>query len=109
METQTIVTVTMTPDDLSALISSAVRACLQDAPPAPDNGGGRSGRPNRKMLSPRDIEDEFGITRRMLMSWRRDGIGPAYTNFGKRVFYNRAAFEKFVTAGQIQTTGFIDQ
>jgi hypothetical protein len=35
-------------------------------------------------------------------------MGPAYTNFGKRVFYDRAIFEKFVAAGQVQTTGCIN-
>jgi hypothetical protein len=37
------------------------------------------------------------------------GMGPAYANFGKRVFYDRTTFEKFVAAGQVQTTGFIDR
>jgi hypothetical protein len=61
------------------------------------------------MLSPKDIEDEYGITSRMLMAWRQMGMGPAYTNFGKRVFYDRATFEKFVAAGQVQTTGCINR
>ncbi len=105
METHT--TVTMSPDDLLALITSAVRACLRDTPHSLENGGGRLGNRDKKMLSSRDIEEEYGITRRMLMEWRRAGIGPAYRNFGKKVFYERAAFEKFIAAGQIQTTGFV--
>jgi hypothetical protein len=94
----------MSPEDLSELITSAVRAGLQETPPEPERGGKK----NRKMLSPKNIEDEYGITSRLLMHWRRMGMGPAYSNFGKRVFYDRAAFEKFVAAGQVQTTGFID-
>jgi hypothetical protein len=84
---------------------SAVRACLRETSPALERGGKKG----KKMLSPQDIEDEFGITRRMLMSWRQMGIGPTFTNFGKRVFYERTAFEKFIAAGEVQTTGFIDR
>jgi hypothetical protein len=103
MEAHTVVT--MSPDELLELITSAVRASLRETPPPSE----RSGKRSRKMLSPKDIEEEFGITSRLLMHWRQMGLGPAYTNFGKRVFYDRAAFEKFVAAGQVQTTGFIDR
>jgi hypothetical protein len=105
VETHTVITVTMSPEDLSEMIISAVRAGLRETSPAPEKGGKR----NKKMLSPKDIEDEYGITSRLLMYWRQMGMGPAYTNFGKRVFYDRATFEKFVAAGQVQTTGFIDR
>jgi hypothetical protein len=75
VETHTVVTVTMSPDDLFGLITSAVRSCLQETPPSPENGGGRVGRRNKKLLSSKDIEDEFGITSRLLMYWRQmDGF-----------------------------------
>jgi hypothetical protein len=94
----------MSPEDLSEMIISAVRASLRETPPTPE----KDGKKKKKMLSPKDIEDEYGIASRLLMYWRQMGMGPAYTNFGKRVFYDRATFEKFVAAGQVQTTGFID-
>jgi hypothetical protein len=80
---------------------------LRDAPSVQDGGGGLSGNKRRKFISPKEIEEEFGISRRLLQLWRHEGIGPAYTNFGRKVFYERAGFEKFVASGQIQTTGLV--
>lgn len=105
METHTVVTVS--PDDLFELIRSAVRSILRDAPSIQEDGSGRTGAKRRKLISPKEIEEEFGINRRLLQLWRQEGIGPAYTNFGRKVFYDRVGFEKFVASGQIQTTGLI--
>ena len=108
METHTVVKIS--PDDLFELIRSAVRACLHDAPPVQGGGAGRSGsRRIRKLISPKEIEEEFGINRRLLQIWRQQGIGPAFSNFGRKVFYDRVGFEKFVASGQIQTTGGVDR
>ena len=101
-------TVTMSPDELFELIRSAVRASLRDFPSMQEAGGGLSGAKRRKFISPKEIEEEFGINRRLLQDWRQAGIGPAYTNFGRRVFYDRVNFEKFAASGHIQTTGQVD-
>jgi hypothetical protein len=53
----------MSPEDLSEMITSAVRVGLREMPPAPE----RDGKKNKKMLSPKDIEDEYGIASRLLM------------------------------------------
>jgi len=100
-------TITVKRDELLMLIASAVRSALEDAPPkAGRSGGGFSAR-KKKMLSPKDIQEEFGIHWRSLLRWRNAGIGPAYTNVGRRVFYDRRVFEQFLAAGQVQTTGFV--
>jgi len=104
MEAHTVVTIS--PDELFELIRSAVRSSLSDAPSIQE-GGGASGAKRRKLISPKGIEEEFGINRRMLLYWRQEGIGPAYKNFGRRIFYDRVIFEKFVASGQIQTTGLV--
>ena len=106
MEAHTVVTIS--PDELFELVRSAVRNSLRDAPSIQAESGGLSRAKRRKLISPKEIEEEFGINRRMLQYWRQEGIGPAYTNFGRRVFYDRTNFEKFVASGQIQTTGKID-
>jgi hypothetical protein len=77
---------------------------LENAPPG--RAGDATAR-RKKMLSPKDIQDEFGIHWRSLLRWRNAGIGPAYTNIGRRVFYDRRTFEQFLAAGQVQTTGFV--
>ena len=92
-------TITIARDELLALIAAAVRAALEDAPPIARK---------KKMLSPKDIQAEFGIHWRTLLRWRNAGIGPAYTNIGRRVFYERLVLEKFLAAGQVQTTGFVE-
>lgn len=98
-EKQTIVVTT--PDELSRLIFSAVRSGLHDME--------QIGPKKKKMLAPKEIQQEYGIHRRILESWRLQGIGPAFTNIGRRVFYDRAVLEKFLAAGKIKTTGWVDQ
>ena len=107
MEAHTVVTIS--PDELFELIRAAVNNSLHGVPSNNEEGGGRSGARRRKLISPKEIEEEFGINRRMLQYWRQEGIGPTYSNFGRRVFYDRAGFEKFVASGQIQTTGLVDR
>jgi hypothetical protein len=104
-EGQKVIVTTM--DELSEMIRAAVLTSLREMPSLQE--GGRTGPKRRKFISPKEIEDEFGISRRLLMYWRHEGIGPAYTNFGRRVFYDRAGFEKFAASGQIQTTGLVER
>lgn len=67
------------------------------------------GEANKRLLTPKDIEKEFGIHRKMLGYWRMEGIGPAYITFGRRIFYDRTEFEEFVSSGKIKTTGYVDR
>ena len=90
-----------TPEELLPLIIEAIRSV----------GYGISSEsvtlPNKKLLSPKDVEQEFGIHQKTLAYWRQEGVGPAYTNCGRRVFYERAALEEYIAAGRIQTSDSI--
>lgn len=57
----------------------------------------------KKLLAPKDVEREFGIHQKTLAYWRQESIGPAYTSFGRRVFYERAVLEEYIASGRIQT------
>ena len=59
--------------------------------------------PNQKLLAPKDVEREFGIRQKTLAYWRQECIGPAYTSFGRRVFYERSVLEEYIASGRIQT------
>lgn len=65
---------------------------------------GDSGSPIKKLLSPKDVEREFGIPQRTLAYWRQESVGPAYTSFGRRVFYERAVLEEYIASGRIHTS-----
>lgn len=87
-----------TPEELLPLITEAVRTA----------GGGQtdniSESATKKLLAPKDVEREFGIRQKTLAYWRQEGIGPAYTSFGRRVFYERAVLEEYIASGRIQTS-----
>lgn len=88
-----------TPEELLPLITEAVRlagyaASMQNTPE--DTA--------KKLLAPKDVEREFGIHQKTLAYWRLEGIGPAYTSFGRRVFYERAVLEEYIAAGRIHTS-----
>ena len=52
----------------------------------------------------KDVEKEFGIHQKTLAYWRQESVGPAYTSFGRRVFYERAVLEEYIASGRIQTS-----
>ena len=56
----------------------------------------------KRLLSAKDITEQFGIAKRTLEHWRKLGTGPEYTTVGGRVMYDRAGFEKFITAGWVR-------
>ena len=56
------------------------------------------------MLAPKDVEREFGIHQKTLAYWHMEGVGPVYTNFGSRVFYERAVLEEYIASGRVQTS-----
>lgn len=98
MESNTHTIIISTPEDLLPLITEAIRAA----------GGMRiiddEGTSRKKLLAPKDVEREFGIHQKTLAYWRQESIGPAYTNFGRRVFYERAVLEEYIASGRIQTS-----
>ena len=87
-----------TPEELLPLITEAVRAagCGQSARIS-DNS-------HKRLLAPKDVEKEFGIHQKTLAYWRQESVGPGYTSFGRRVFYERAVLEEYIASGRIQTS-----
>lgn len=83
------------------MIAAAVRSALHDREPF--------GTKLKKRLTPKEIQEEYGIHRRILENWRLQGIGPTFINIGRRVFYERSVFEKFLEAGSVKTTGWVDR
>lgn len=98
MELESRTIILSTPEELFPLITEAVRLA----------GYGKtqssSDAPSQKLLAPKDVEREFGIRQKTLAYWRLEGIGPAYTSFGRRVFYERAVLEEYIASGRIQTS-----
>ena len=103
MEKEGRTVIISTPEELFPLITEAVRAARSE------NTADSGSRSDKKLLTPRDIEKEFGLHPKMLAYWRLEGIGPTYITFGRRVFYERPVFEDFVQSGRIQTTGYVDE
>ena len=90
METDGRTIIISTPEELFPLIT--------------ENTRNTSDRSNQKLLAPKDVEREFGIRQKTLAYWRQEGIGPAYTSFGRRVFYERTVLEEYIASGRIQTS-----
>lgn len=65
--------------------------------------------PVTKYMSSKDIEKQFGISENTLEHWRSRGIGPTYIQVGRRIFYERHAFECFFKSCEVKTTGRIDE
>ena len=87
-----------TPEELLPLITEAIRL---------DNNENMQSTPEsqvKKLLAPKDVEREFGIHQKTLAYWRQESVGPAYTSFGRRVFYERAVLEEYIASGRIQTS-----
>ncbi len=65
--------------------------------------------PNTKYISSKNIEKEFGISENTLEHWRSQGMGLAYSQVGRRIFYERKVFECFLKSCEVKTTGSIDE
>lgn len=98
MEVDSRTIILSTPEELLPLITEAVRLAGYE------NAQNTSEGPTQKLLAPKDVEREFGIHQKTLAYWRMEGIGPAYTNFGRRVFYERAVLEEYIASGRVQTS-----
>ena len=61
------------------------------------------------LLSPKEVQAEYGFTPQTLANWRWMGTGPAYikTTPGKagRIKYRRSAIEAWLNAQTVQTGG----
>ncbi len=87
-----------TPEELLPLITEAIRlANNENMQSTPESQV-------KKLLAPKDVEREFGIHQKTLAYWRQESVGPAYTSFGRRVFYERAVLEEYIASGRIQTS-----
>ena len=100
METDGRTIIISTPEELFPLITEAVRLAGYGY----ENTRNTSDRSNQKLLAPKDGVREFGIRQKTLAYWRQEGIGPAYTSFGRRVFYERTVLEEYIASGRIQTS-----
>ena len=97
MELESRTIILSTPEDLLPLITEAVRLAGYEKTQIVSEGQAK------KLLAPKDVEREFGIHQKTLAYWRQECIGPAYTSFGRRVFYERAVLEEYIASGRIQT------
>lgn len=86
-----------TPEELLPLITEAIRIASNKNVQSTSEGQ------VKKLLAPKDVEREFGIHQKTLAYWRQESVGPAYTSFGRRVFYERAVLEEYIASGRIQT------
>ncbi|MDR3363138.1 MAG: hypothetical protein LBO64_09940 [Desulfovibrio sp.] len=115
MQTEGRVIIQAAPEELERLITSAVRAARREEEEAAhaarceekENGEGPD--QHKKLITPIDIQKEFGIHRKLLAYWRLQGMGPAYVTFGRRIYYERPAFEQFVASARVQTTGWVEK
>ena len=98
MTTEKHTIIISTPEELFPLITEAVRLAGHEQPRNPSEG------PAKKLLAPKDVEREFGIHQKTLAYWHMEGVGPVYTNFGRRVFYERAVLEEYIASGRVQTS-----
>ena len=98
MELESRTIILSTPEELLPLITEAVRLAGYEKTQNASEG------PAKKLLAPKDVEREFGIQQKTLAYWRLEGIGPAYTSVGRRVFYERAVLEEYIASGRIQTS-----
>lgn len=98
MTTEKHTIIISTPEELFPLITEVVRLADHETPLDTFEG------PTKKLLAPKDVEKEFGIHQKTLAYWREECIGPAYTSFGRRIFYERAVLEEYIASGRIQTS-----
>ncbi len=54
----------------------------------------------RRLLSPRDVEAEFGLSTGLQARWRMYGLFAPYLRVGKGVFYERSDVERWIQANK---------
>ena len=61
----------------------------------------------RLYLSSAEVEKIYGISRPVLCRWRSQGVGPAYSKIGTKMYrYKIADIEDFLEENKIQTGEF---
>lgn len=61
----------------------------------------RANRPDPRITrSEAELAERWGISRRTLQRWRRDGEGPPFLRLGRRVFYRLTDIERFEEAAR---------
>ncbi|MCL1985813.1 MAG: hypothetical protein FWG59_05135 [Betaproteobacteria bacterium] len=89
----------MTPEQIAAIVDKTTERALAAV---------QTMKPGRKLLSSKEVEEEYGILERNLERWRHLSIGPQYTTIGRRVYYERVILDAFIEAGRVRTTGEAD-
>lgn len=68
-----------------------------------------TGRSTDELLSPKQVQAEYGFAPQTLANWRWTGVGPSYikTTPGRsgRIKYRRSAIEQHLDAMTVQTGG----
>jgi hypothetical protein len=88
------VVIVTTEDVLERVVAGAVRSALESYE-LPQHSG-------KRLLSAREVSEEYGIGKRTLELWRHEGTGPEYTTVGGRIMYERAMMEKYLKAGRVR-------
>ncbi len=54
------------------------------------------------LLTPKEVEALFGISRRTLANWRSIRKGPEFLKLGKKVLYEKATFEEWIRRNTVR-------
>ena len=54
----------------------------------------------RRLLSPKDVEREFGLSRGLQAKWRMGAKFAPFVRVGKGVFYERADIERWLASNK---------
>ena len=90
-ESRTIVVAT--PDELCALIRSAVRAEISFAKPVSAT---------KEVLDEKQAASYIGQKPGTLRQWRSSSKGPAYHKKGRRVFYKKIDLDRFLEMDRVE-------
>lgn len=66
--------VVMTPEELKRILAQTVLEVAESLTPQPQA---------KRLLTTEEVEQEYGLKKRVLEKWRSDGSGPPYTTIGK--------------------------
>ena len=55
-----------------------------------------------RLLTPQDLEREYGISTKTLANWRSQGKGPAYFKLGNAIRYRGGEVEKWVAGSKVK-------
>lgn len=93
-----LVQMVTTPEEFKEIISALVREISRSE--THDRGGTK---PLKKTLTPKEVAKEYGFEVKTLERWRYDGIGPTYSQCGRKIYYERVELEKYIAACRVHT------